>query len=137
MNKSKGFTIIELIVVIAIIAVLATIVLVNVTGYINKGKDASIKGNMATIMTNAAVYFDGTGAGDYDGFEGTDLYKGPATAITTANAAPVYLDDGTATAGAFCVTAALKDSTTYCVDSTGFKGAKATDKCTGTIYTCN
>ena len=48
MNKSKGFTIIELIVVIAIIAVLATIVLVNVTQYINRGKDAAIKGNLSS-----------------------------------------------------------------------------------------
>ena len=43
---SKGFTIIELIVVIAIIAVLAGIVLVNVTQYINKSKDASIEADM-------------------------------------------------------------------------------------------
>ena len=41
MNKQKGFTIIELIVVIAIIAILAAIVMVNVTQYINKGKDAA------------------------------------------------------------------------------------------------
>ena len=40
MNKQKGFTIIELIVVIAIIAVLAAIVMVNVTKYIAQGKDA-------------------------------------------------------------------------------------------------
>ena len=48
MQKSKGFTIIELLVVIAIIAVLAAIVLVNVTQYINKGKDAAIKGNLTS-----------------------------------------------------------------------------------------
>ena len=53
-NKfSKGFTIIELIVVIAIIAVLAGIVLVNVTSYINKGKDAAVIANMRTIQIEA------------------------------------------------------------------------------------
>ena len=57
MNKSKGFTIIELLVVVAIIAVLAAIVLVNVTGYINQGKNAAIKGNLATVLTNAAVFY--------------------------------------------------------------------------------
>ena len=40
-NKSKGFTIIELLVVVAIIAVLTGIVLVNVTSYITKGRDAA------------------------------------------------------------------------------------------------
>src|SRR3989344_2691579 len=58
MNKSKGFTIIELLVVVAIIAVLAAIVLVNVTQYINQGKNAAIKGNMTTMLTNAAVHYD-------------------------------------------------------------------------------
>lgn len=47
--KIKGFTIIELIVVIAIIAILASVVMVNVTQYINKSKDASIKANMDSI----------------------------------------------------------------------------------------
>src|ERR1035437_2671286 len=59
MNKQKGFTIIELIVVIAIIAVLAGIVLVNVTSYINKGKDAAAQGNLASMLTNSAVWFAG------------------------------------------------------------------------------
>jgi prepilin-type N-terminal cleavage/methylation domain-containing protein len=59
MNKQKGFTIIELIVVIAIIAVLAAIVLVNVTSYINKSRVAAIQGNMATLLTNGAAYVDG------------------------------------------------------------------------------
>ena len=49
MNKQKGFTIIELIVVIAIIAILAAIVLVNVTSYINKAKDAAIKSDLAIL----------------------------------------------------------------------------------------
>ncbi|MCX6721887.1 MAG: prepilin-type N-terminal cleavage/methylation domain-containing protein, partial [Candidatus Staskawiczbacteria bacterium] len=53
MNKQKGFTIIELIVVIAIIAVLAGIVLVNVTSYINKSRNAAVKGNLSTMLTNA------------------------------------------------------------------------------------
>lgn len=55
---AKGFTIIELLVVIAIIAVLASIVLVNVTQYIVKGRDAGAQGNLATMLTNGAVFYD-------------------------------------------------------------------------------
>ena len=60
-NNSKGFTIIELIVVIAIISVLATIIVIKVTAYINKSKDASIKGNMASMITSGVVFFNTSG----------------------------------------------------------------------------
>ena len=62
-KKSKsltGFTIIELIVVIAIIAILAAVVMVNVTQYISKSKDASIQGNLNAAATNAVIYLDPT-----------------------------------------------------------------------------
>lgn len=129
-----GFTIIELIVVIAIIAVLATIVLVNVTGYINKGKDASVQGNMATIMTNAAVYFDANG--NYTDFATSSGYTSVSSAIqpnTAGKVAPTpYIS-----AAAYCVTAPLLAAgTTYCVDSTGYKGAPGTAPCSATDFTC-
>src|SRR5579864_3781880 len=86
-NQSKGFTIIELLVVVSIIAVLAAIVLVNVTGYINSGKNAAIKGNLATILTNGAVYYDaGTGGANtpYVGFCGSNYVTVPQAAIDAA-----------------------------------------------------
>jgi prepilin-type N-terminal cleavage/methylation domain-containing protein len=143
MNKSKGFTIIELIVVIAIIAVLATIVLVNVTQYINKGKDAAIKGNVATIITNAAVYFDDIngGNGDYIGFSAATnpLYTVPAAAITSAG--KTTITGVTTTGDKFCVCATLFDTTlgTFCADSSGYK--KATNvacatRCPATTGVC-
>jgi len=137
MNKSRGFTIIELIVVIAIIAVLAAIVLVNVTGYINKGKDAAIKGNMATILTNSAIYYDSdaTNKGSYTSFSGNVFYTAPATAIANSDkgsVAPIYFGN----ASTFCVTAPLNDGTTYCVDSTGYKGLLVSGKCAAAGGTC-
>ena len=56
MQKQKGFTIIELIVVIAIIAILAAIVMVNVVGYITKAKDAQIEASMDSFLKNAIGY---------------------------------------------------------------------------------
>ena len=66
-KSSKGFTIIELIVVIAIIAVLAGIVLVNVMQYIGKSKDATIKEEASQLQTAANVWLNDPNntAGDF------------------------------------------------------------------------
>ncbi len=53
----KGFTIIELIVVIAIIAVLAGIVLVSVTQYINKSKEARANADANNIEKALQLFY--------------------------------------------------------------------------------
>ncbi len=135
MNKitSKGFTIIELLVVVAIIAVLAAIVLVNVTGYINQGKNAAIKGNLATVLTNAAVYYDAHGT--YN--DGANLnfcadagMTAPEAAITAAygSAATTHV----CTAITWCDCSLMKTTnaepvgSTFCVDSSGYKKVTGT-----------
>ena len=55
-NKNKGFTIIELIVVISIIAVLASIIVVNVNQYIQKSKIAATKGEINQIAKAMELY---------------------------------------------------------------------------------
>jgi len=124
-----GFTIIELLVVIAIIAVLASIVLVNVTQYINKGKDAAIQGNMSSIMTNAAVINDNTGNYLTACTDATN-----AAAITaaktaygnaTGNTADCNVVATTGTAWAACSQLKVSDAY-FCVDSTGAKKTIAT-----------
>jgi prepilin-type N-terminal cleavage/methylation domain-containing protein len=60
-RKQKGFTIIELIVVIGIITVLSAIVLVNVVQYTNKSKDAAIKADMDQLRTAGTVYLNTNG----------------------------------------------------------------------------
>jgi len=122
MKNSKGFTIIELLVVVAIIAVLAAIVLVNVTSYINKGKDAAIQGNMSSMLVNGAVYFDNNG--NYTSFLTSAGYTAPADAAKTANGGTVLT--GVATSTAWCSCSPLKTSGTFCVDSTGTKKTTAT-----------
>ena len=133
-----GFTIIELIVVIAIIAVLATIVLVNVTSYINKGKDSAIKGNMANMMTIAAAYYDDStkGNGDYLGLTGDAAYSAGVTAIDDANGGDAVTDEITAVGDAWCIESGLNDATVtdWCVDSTGYKGSTA--ECDATTADC-
>lgn len=126
-NKQKGFTIIELLVVVAIIAVLAAIVLVNVTGYINQGKNAAVKGNLATVLTNGAVYYDANG--NYTAFCADAYVTTPSSAVDAA----MGLATGTtaalchATATTWCTCSTLKTTSaepagsTFCVDSTGYK----------------
>jgi len=141
-NKSKGFTIIELLVVIAIIAVLAAIVLVNVTSYINRGRNAAIKGNLSTILTNAAVYFDTNSS--YSGFCGTANFTGPQAAITGAGGTAVCEVNTGNTAFCACstmnVTTAEPTGTTFCIDSDGTKKqtttACATECPTGAVALC-
>jgi prepilin-type N-terminal cleavage/methylation domain-containing protein len=153
MNKSKGFTIIELIVVIAIIAVLAAIVLVNVTQYINKGKDAAAQGNLTSMMTSAAVWFAGDTSpanatpGTYNGWitgagTGAAGYVAIYNALTTASMG--YIVTATcnvaacaATSTNWCAMITLKvGGNTFCVDSTGAKVKKAGGTCLVATGTC-
>jgi len=135
MNKQKGFTIVELIVVIAIIAILAAIVMTNVTGFLNKGKDAAAKGNMQTIFTNGLIYYDGNG-NSFEDFDATTSkgYTAPAAKIAldySSTSTPAqYVKTVASDGSAFCVCILLKDpkltSGTWCIDSTGFKGESST-----------
>lgn len=52
MRKLAGFTIIELVVVVAIIGILASIIMINITGYFNRSKDVRMKSNMHTLQVN-------------------------------------------------------------------------------------
>jgi len=59
--SGSGFTIIELIVVVAVISVLAAIVLSNVSAWNQKGKDAAIKNEMGQIFLAAQQYYQAHG----------------------------------------------------------------------------
>ena len=139
MYKQKGFTIIELIVVIAIIAILAAIVMMNVTGYINKGKDAAARGDLATLQANAIIFnSDSTkGNGTFNGFLSDPTYTQVSTALTNlAYTLTSKCNDtnglcATTNATTWCASVPLKADTTksYCVDSSGNKKEAASETC--------
>ena len=54
-NRKKGFSLIEMVVVIAIMAILALIMVPNLTAYIQKGDDAQIKANIKNVHTAAEL----------------------------------------------------------------------------------
>lgn len=60
-KRPGGFTLIELMVVIAIIGVLTAVSMPNVAGIINKGKIAACQAEMNNIKTGILVYADDNG----------------------------------------------------------------------------
>jgi len=57
MQNQKGFTLIELIIVIAIIAILAAVILINIGVYINKSKDAAATGDLDGLFDSSTKYY--------------------------------------------------------------------------------
>jgi len=64
-NFRKGFTMIELLVVVAIIGILSSIVLISVSTARAKGIDSFIQQNLRTVQTQAEIYFQNKKAYDF------------------------------------------------------------------------
>jgi len=140
MKKNKGFTLIELLVVIAIIGILSSVVLASLSSARNKGKDAAVKSQLASMKAQAELFYS-TGE-TYTGICSTTAGTGLAD-LLIATKSSVGMDTGTtqialtdvgaynkitchvlADGTAWAVEAPLTDSTStladmYCVDSTG------------------
>ena len=140
MQKTKGFTIIELIVVVAIIAVLAAIVSINVVSYLNKGKNAAIKENLSTAQTIMVAMIDsGTTFANACTVTTTELYKAYTAATTAAGTATGSTCVTTGTVGGTgCVCVKLlAETNNFCVDSVGNKGVFASTTTCATECTDN
>ncbi len=129
-----GFTLVELVIVIAIIAILAGIVLVNVSVYINKAKDAKIKSDIANIEIGMAACY--SALNNYPTCYGDEMSLVDDIMANNGNTALTEHDD---ISTAYCVSSPLSSSsTTYvCIDSTGATRSSATSTCSSVTYACS
>lgn len=138
----KGFTIIELIVVIAIISVLAAITLANLTAVRQKGKDAAIKNQMEQFYVPATDYYQLQGG--YGGIFTRQDQQNPEAAKFAQivqniyNKLPAFLDcktcdnkaNGTGWAACAVLNYPIDQSRAWCVDSSGLKTEICANQCT-------
>jgi type IV pilus assembly protein PilE len=112
----KGFTLIELMIVVAIVAILAAIALPSYSDYVKRGKIPEATNALADLRVKAEQYFQDNPAHSYVGFAGT-------TPCTTTS-----LKNFTISCGAG---AGVPTATTYTITATG------TGAMTGFGYTIN
>lgn len=93
----KGFTLVELLVVVAIIGLLAGIATVSVNSVRSKARDARRVADIKQIQNALELYYSGSGT--YPN-PGADLTLGTGTALALSNAASGFTDTDAANIGA-------------------------------------
>ncbi len=164
MKKNKGFTLIELLVVIAIIGILSSVILASLNNARDKGKDASVKSQLASMKAQGELFYSQNGelytgvctkGKEADGGFGISTDPGLLQAIVGATAIDSTLNTTYTVAGAYnlvtchdsenswAAEAPMNESASgtgnanmFCVDSTGYSGLKTTT-IAGSYTACN
>jgi len=89
---SKGFTLIELMIVVAIIGILAAIAIPKFANLIRKSSEGASKGNLGSIRSALSIYY-GDMEGQYPSDMGSLTVAGKYLAAVPAAKAPNYHGD--------------------------------------------
>jgi prepilin-type N-terminal cleavage/methylation domain-containing protein len=123
---SKGFTLVEILIVIAIIAILASTILSNLGNARQNGEDARIKQQVTAVKSQAEIVF-----GSSNSFLSVCTDTVALWSAFPGSACFSQADNWIVT------TQLVSASTTYwCADSTGFSGARAAGPATAVGQTC-
>lgn len=88
-NNEKGFTLIEMLIVVAIIAILIAVSIPLVNGALEKARDAADQANERAAKAIATLYF--MGATD-DTIDGSGTYTAGSEMPTTGSSGLIYYD---------------------------------------------
>lgn len=138
----RGFTLVELLVVISIIGILTSVVLVSVSTANKRGKDAVVQSDLSEVRAQAQLYYNTNGGyvgAGYSGGAGTcatanTVFTDPkvkqqidaANASNGAGAANEVVCNVSADGADYAVSSPLSSAGTYyCVDSNGI-GVRST-----------
>ncbi len=108
-KQDKGFTLVELLIVIVILGILATVTVFAVRGITDQGQTSACSADQKTLETAAETWFAQYG--------GTAL---PGTITATKSTPPVAIPAGTSAEGALVLAGFLVDpSSNYLMNADG------------------
>lgn len=113
---NRGFTLVELLIVIAIIGILAGVVIASLNTARAKGADAAVKENLHSVRSQSEIYYDNNN-GTYLGLCGDQSVINALLSASTTGGAPTTCNDSDTQ---WAASATLKAAGGFwCADSTG------------------